>query len=402
MAKKKQLKIKEPVRIRFKELANGNKSVYLDIYNNGRRSYEFLKLYIIPETDSISKTANQNTLQAAKAIQAQMVLDIANKKAGIRKDYQDLLLVDWLNTFQLQRAKTGQSGKRAEQIGSAIKHVEAFNNGRIITLGDVDAKYCRDFISYLSIAKSRTSTRNPKPLSKSAAESYFVILSSALKEARRQGLMIDNPMDSLNNEDKKPIKPEGTNIGYLTIDELKAMINCTYDRQNIMLRKAFLFSCFTGFRISDVRSLIWDEIKIVDGKYYIHKLMEKTKLYVDIPLSESSLQWIPNRGESKSSDNVFPTAKKWSCNKLQSELPATQWCVNTELRRWANKAGINRHITFHMSRHTFATSLLTAGADLYITSKLLGHKNIGTTQIYADIIDQKKVDTVNLLDNLMK
>lgn len=398
MANKKQIKIKEPVRIRFKQLANGNKSIYLDIYNDGIRSYDFLKLYLIPETDKESKVKNQNTLQVAKSIQAQKILDITNKKSGINNEYSKISLLDWLRTFQNLRAKTGQSMNRSEQIGSAIKHIENFNNGRNVMVKDVDTKYCRDFIYYLSTAKSRTSTKTPKPLSKSAAKSYFIILSSAIKEAFRQNIIQDNPFDRLSKEDKKPIKSEDVNIGYLSIEELKLMINCTYDRQNIMLRKAFLFACFTGLRISDIRSLKWDEIKTSNGNSYIHKIMEKTKSYVDLPLSQSSLCWLPD----KLDDNVFPTSKKWSHNKLHDELPATQWCVNTELSRWAHKAGLNRHITFHMSRHTFATSLLTAGADLYTTSKLLGHKNIGTTQIYADIINQKKVDTVNLLDDLIK
>ena len=62
------------------------------------------------------------------------------------------------------------------------------------------------------------------------------------------------------------------------------------------------------------------------------------------------------------------------------------------------KAGIEKHVTFHVSRHSYATMMLTIGVDIYTVSKLLGHKNVATTQIYAKIIDQKKIDAVNMMD----
>jgi integrase len=402
MVRKKQITAKEPVRIRYKELANGNRSVYLDIYKDGKRTYEFLKLYLRPEKDAATRAANLNTLQAAKAIQAQRVLDLANGKAGLTREYKKMLLVDWLKAYQALRAKTGRSGKRAEQIGSAIKHVEAFLNGRKASLGDVDTKFLKAFIAYLSTAQSRTSTKNPKPLSKTAAHSYFIVLASALKEARRQQVMFDNPLDGLSSEDLKPIKAEDAEVGYLTIDEVQAMAQCTYPCQNKLLRRAFLFACFTGFRISDIRSLKWGDIKQVGGSFYVHKLMVKTMTYVDLPLPEPSLYWLPNKGDSKDDDFVFPTAERWSSKKLESVLPITQWCVNTELCRWAKRAGVNKHLTFHMSRHTYATMLITKGADVFTVQKLLGHKSIQSTQVYAELVGKKKREAVNLLNSILE
>ncbi len=401
MGKKKSVKAKEPVRIRFKELANGNKSIYLDIYQEGKRKYEFLKLYVVPEVDAASKVANANTLQAARAIQAQRVIDIANRKAGIDKDYGNMLLMDWLKKYQDIRLKTGQSGKRAEQIGTAIKHIEVFNGGQRVKMKDVDENYLKSYIEYLRTAKSRTATVNAKPLSKSSAESYFVVLASALKEAKRQKIIVSNPAENLSSEDKKSIKAEAPEVGYLTIDELQAMIGYTYKEQNKMLRKAFLFACFTGFRISDIRSLRWGEIKNADSGVYVHKLMQKTMTYVDLPLPEQALYWLPNRDGKKDEDFVFPTAGKWSREKLTECLPVTQWCVNTEIRRWAAQAGVKKHITFHMSRHTYATTLITLGADLFTVQKLLGHKNIQTTQVYAELVGKKKREAVELLNNVM-
>ena len=402
MSKKKLIKAKEPVRIRFKSLANGNKSIYLDIYVNGVRKYEFLKLYIIPEVDHTAKVANENTLQAAKAIQAQRVLDIANRKAGIDKDNSKILLDDWMRAYQELRLKTGQSARRAEQIGTTIKHLEQFNKGRRVRLSEVDEEYCKEFIGYLSTAKSRTATVNEKALSKSSAKSYFIVLNSALKEAVRQHIIPVNPAGNLSVEDKKPINAEAPEVGYLTVEELQAMMNCTYERQNMMLRRAFLFACFTGMRISDIRSLKWGDLKANGNGFMIHKLMQKTKTYIDLPLPEQAVYWLPNRGEMKDVDCIFPTAGKWSREKLRESLPVTQWCVNEELRRWARRAGVEKHITFHMSRHTYATTLITYGADLFAVQKLLGHKSIQTTQVYAELVGRKKREAVNLLDRIME
>ena len=100
------------------------------------------------------------------------------------------------------------------------------------------------------------------------------------------------------------------------------------------------------------------------------------------------MQWLPERGFSTDADFVFNTLP---CNTL----------INDLVKEWAKQAGIvNKTVTFHTSRHTFGTMMLTLGADLYTVSKLMGHKNIETTKIYAKIIDQKKDDAVNLADNI--
>ena len=74
--------------------------------------------------------------------------------------------------------------------------------------------------------------------------------------------------------------------------------------------------------------------------------------------------------------------------------------IERVLGKWAADAGITKHITFHVSRHTFATILLTEGADLYTTSKLLGHTDISTTQIYAKIVNKKKEEAMSLMDKI--
>ena len=105
-----------------------------------------------------------------------------------------------------------------------------------------------------------------------------------------------------------------------------------------------------------------------------------------IPLGEQARKWMPEQGEDGPEDNVFKVK------------PAA---ISENLKPWAEAAGItNKEVTFHTSRHTFATMLLTLGADIYTVSKLLGHTSVKTTQIYAKIIDQKKDDAVSLVDDI--
>ena len=112
--------------------------------------------------------------------------------------------------------------------------------------------------------------------------------------------------------------------------------------------------------------------------------MQKTKAPIYLPLSPEALRWMPERGNKSSQDNVF-------------DLPSAA-AVNVLIKPWAKAAGINKHFTFHTARHTFATMMLTLGADIYTVSKLLGHTKVETTQIYAKIINKKKDDAVSLID----
>ena len=114
--------------------------------------------------------------------------------------------------------------------------------------------------------------------------------------------------------------------------------------------------------------------------------MQKTKEPLYLPISEQAQKFMPNRGTASIDSKIF-------------NLPTGQ-CCNDNIDKWAKAAGITKKVTFHVARHTFATMMLTLGADLYTTSKLLGHTNILTTQIYAKIINKKKDEAVNLTNGI--
>ena len=152
------------------------------------------------------------------------------------------------------------------------------------------------------------------------------------------------------------------------------------------MKQAFLFSCLCGLRVSDIRKLKWSDLQKSGERIRIEIKMQKTKEPLYLPISDEALKWLPQRGEAKDDDFIFPLTHEGTINNI--------------LQKWAKAAGVTKHISFHVARHTHATMMLTLGADLYTVSKVLGHKNIATTQIYAKIVDKKKEEAISLIPNL--
>ena len=170
---------------------------------------------------------------------------------------------------------------------------------------------------------------------------------------------------------------------YLTIDEVKKLIDAPCKRDDV--KASFLFACYCGLRISDVESLRWKDF-IQDGEQWrANIVMQKTKAPLYLPLSNQARKWMPERGDATDEDTVF---HRLPDNSSMSKI----------LQEWVETVGINKRVTFHVSRHTFATMMLTLGADLYTVSKLLGHTSVKTTQIYAKIVNKKRDDAIGLID----
>lgn len=366
--KKKAVKAKEPIRLRFKELANGNKSLYLDIYRDGKRQYEFLKLYLIPETDETAKVRNLNTLQAANAIKAQKVIELTNDEAGVVKTTtrSKMLLIDWMRYYSDHKLKTGQSAAFHVQIDKAIKHLIKYK-GETVTMKEVDKAFCLGFIDYLNNAKRK----DGKLMAKVTTAGYFRCLNCALNFAVKEEIIPYNPITKVNSDDRIKI-PESTRE-YLTVEEIKKLIGSTCI--NEPTKQAYLFSCFCGLRLGDIQALTWGDI-IQDGEQYRAKIvMKKTQKTLYLPLSGEALKWMPERGEAKDTDKVF-------------YLPYPTY-INVVLKTWAQNSGINKTITFHTARHTFGTMMVSAGVPMESISKMMGHTNIRTTQGYAKVTDDK-------------
>lgn len=256
--------------------------------------------------------------------------------------------------------------------------LSALTGGEDLPLVAIDKDFLRRYIRYLD---TDYRTRRGNTLAPVTARGYYRCLMSALNAAVRAELIAENPGRRLSPTDR--IRVCETPRNFLTIDELRTLIDtpCSHP----IVKQAYLFACYCGLRLSDIRRLRYADCHIADETPYLSIVMKKTGAPLHLPLSRQALRWIPD------------TVTESTC--VFENLPGgTQ--LGIHLKRWVEAAGIRKHITFHTSRHTFATMLITLGADLFTTAKLLGHTKVSTTQIYARIIDSKKTEAVRLADEV--
>lgn len=192
------------------------------------------------------------------------------------------------------------------------------------------------------------------------AWSYLAQLKTCLNHAVREGILEKNPAKDVS------ISKQETDKVFLTTDEITRMENAECHNQEV--KRAFLFSCHTGLRLSDCEALTWKSIS--EGKLTIRQ--QKTADMLIIPLSAEAIRLLgtPSTGQ------VFDLPSRTSIHK--------------SLKKWTKSAGIDKHIGFHTARHTFAVTSLEMDIDIYTLSKLLGHRNLETTQVYAKIVDERK------------
>ena len=377
---KEELKIKEPIKLRVKHLANGNKSIYLDMYMNGKRKYEFLKLYIIPEYNKSDRVRNSETLKLANAIKAQRIIELQNQSHGFKiNKMSHIKLIDYI---QGVAEKKSENEVRKTVLHAVVYHLRRYDPNDT-QLSRIDKDYILGFLDYLKTAK-QTHTKKEKLLHVNTQVYYYKMLRYCLNYAVSEELISANPMNKMKNEEK-PHKHR-TEREYLTIDELRKLAQTPF--YNTLLKKAFLFCCFCGLRHSDIIALTWGDIEMDgEGNSRLHIIQKKTKEAISLPLSQEAIKQLPKRDDAKDSDIIF--------KKL-----ITLGRTNEILPKWAEQAGIKKHITFHTARHTHETMLLTLGFYLYTVSKLLGHTNIQTTQIYAKLVDESKKKAIDLIPNI--
>ena len=238
--------------------------------------------------------------------------------------------------------------------------------GETLLFANLTESWCEDFKEFLLTTKSRKSSE--AILAQNTAVTYYSIFKAALKKA-----FVDGYLTTDLSAKTKGIKLLETRREFLTIEELNKLAETPCN--NPTLKKAALFSALTGLRLSDVQKLIWKELVFDGSLYKINFTQKKTKGVEYMPISEQAFGICGERGE--------PNALVFE------KLPDSAW-ISSPLKHWVQSAGINKKITFHCFRHTFATLQLTNGTDIYTVSKMLGHKDLKVTQIYAKIVDETK------------
>lgn len=314
-------------------------------------------------------------------IETMLYADAARKLR--QKEYDNADLYSELDSIQAEQKEKSQENfvkyfeavikKRHKNSSSSIiinweRSIEFLKDfaGETIPFSQIDFKFCEDFKSFLQTAKR--GGNKDGILSQNTASTYFSVFKAALKQAFIDGYFATDISAKI-----KSIPSQETRREYLTIEELNSLVETPCE--NDVLKRAALFSALTGLRHSDIQKLKWNEISFEKNQPRINFTQKKTKGVEYMPISQQALEIC---GEPKSANDL-----------VFENLTNPSW-INRPLKNWVAKAGINKNITFHCFRHTFATLQLSNGTDIYTVSKMLGHTNVKTTQVYAKVIDEKK------------
>ncbi len=382
------------ITLRSKPVKDGNRSLFLEYYDKGKRTYEFLRLYIIPETDDKAKKENENALKKAQAIKAERTIHPETIPTGAAKDRvkaetengtdSRLTLLEWIGEYTNLLTACGNYSKaclsQTATVKDAVEQYLASLRKKDIMLSKIDARFVRGYLAFLGNGYIQKHwKKEAKTISNSTRKVYQTKFVTILNKAVREGKLKANPFYQL---DRSEIyhAPKTVRV-YLTVDEVKRFMEVETEGKET--QRAFAFACFTGLRISDIRALKWTDIKNPDTAPTIVLNQSKTGDIVRVPLGRMALSLLP---EEHNDDHIF-------------HLP-TATAVHTSCRWIAERAGIKKNVSFHTSRHTFATLTLAACENLELVSKLLGHKSVKTTHRYAEVLLDRKIEAVNRMTNL--
>lgn len=353
-------------------------SFYLDFFppitnpttgKETRREFLGLHTFVTP-TNKAEKSHNKETEAKAGAMLLERTKQVNEKDTSfLEKEKKETPLL-----FFAQNLVQKYEGSTKAIWSVAIQYLENFLKGakkENITFAKLTLQLCKDYREFLSTVEGLLGGENT--LSKNSRALYFTKFKTCLKNA------FDNEFLELDfSHSLKPLPTTETKREYLTLQELQTLAKTPCKKE--YLKNASLFSALTGLRFSDIAKMTWGEIRETKEGIELHYTQKKTGAVQVHPIGKQAYDLL---GERKNdSDIVFPRLKN---NNLH----------NTILELWLTKAGITKDITFHCFRHTFATLQLEAGTDIYTVSKLLGHTDITTTQIYAKIVDKTKRDAVN-------
>lgn len=378
-----------------KVLSDGKESLFLDYYfgytkkineRTGKevvkvdRKREYLKLYLwqAPRTP-IERQQNKETLELAKKIRFERGQDLLESVEGYRlKKDRDINFLDYFQSYIDKYTK-----KDYRMVVIALKRF-------------------RDFLHDTPEYNKFEKRIKPEQITKDIVEAYTEYLQSrsvgegaksiyarfkkVIKYAVEHDVISKNPCNGIVIKvDEQILKKE-----VLSPEEIQRLIATHYDNENPNIRRAFIFCLYCGLRYCDVKDLTFANVD------YSNKLLKfeqnKTKGHsansgVIIPLNDGILSLI---GEPISPNNrdeaIFP-------------LPSYEMCLKA-LKRWVKRAGINKHISWHCARHSFAVNILNNGANIKTVASLLGHSGLKHTEKYTRAIGSLKQEAINSLPKL--
>lgn len=370
------------VKLRSKTISGSRRSLYLDFYppiinikTGAPTRRQFLGLYLFDNPKSpIDKQHNKETIILAQQMRQKLENQLNKPEvySGFEMEQLKVRELGEANFVEYFKKLTDKrQSSNHDNWMSTYKYLHGFTQG-ILRFSDLNERFCNEFKDHLLHTKSHRSQKSK--LSQNSAVSYFNKVKAAMKQAYKDGYLSTDL-----NAKIESIKPEETRRNFLTVDELNRLIKT--ECQNPIMKKAAIFSAMSGLRFSDIQKLKWKEIEYVNGQgYTINFQQKKTGGIEALPITDQAYNYLGDRPAS--GGHVFE-GLKYSAY------------YNKHLYQWLGAAGVTKDITFHCFRHTYATLLLGGGADIYTVSKMLGHKDLKTTQIYTKVMDQKKREAAN-------
>lgn len=378
-----------------KILSDGRESLFLDYYFGYQMVYsekldkevmrkdrkrDFLKLYLwqAPRTP-IERQQNKETLELAKKIRFERGQELLESVEGYRlKKERDINFLDYFQSYIDKYTK-----KDIRMVQIALSRFRDFLNetpeynkfAKRIKPEQINKDMVEAYTEYLQ-------TRSVGE----GAKSIYARFKKVVKFAIEHDVMLKNPCTGITIKiDDQQLKKE-----VLSTEEIQQLIATHYDNENPNIRRAFIFCLYCGLRYCDVKDLTFKDVD------YANRLLKfeqnKTKGHsansgVIIPLNDGILKLI---GEPSNPDNrdeaIFP-------------LPSYEMCLKA-LKRWVKRAGINKHISWHCARHSFAVNILNNGANIKTVASLLGHSGLKHTEKYTRAVDKLKEDAINSLPEL--
>lgn len=365
---------KTSITLRRRLMPSGRTRLFLDIVCNGRRKFETLGLFLEPETTKAIRVRNQDTLRLAEEICAKRIVEARNVEFGFgRRAASDVYFCSYFESI----ANNCATEHTRISWMTCLGHIRNYDkHHETLTFADITDDWANGFVRYLSEAR----TYNGGQLSESSKRLYIAKLLACMRQAVKDRIISADDVCRIENMPKN--KTEHSRV-FLTLEELRRVSACPCPKE--VVKDAFLFSCLTGLRFVDVSNLRWTDITEQSGFMRIVFSQQKTgqREYLDINQQAAAII----RKQPKDAERVFALVNNINVNKI--------------LAAWMQSAGIEKHISFHCARHTFAVMMLDLGTDIYTVSKLLGHTDIKTTQIYAKVLDKNKQAAVAKIPDIL-
>lgn len=374
-----------------KVLNDGRESLFLDFYLgydmavssktgkeykrvNNKREYLSLYLWQAPRTP-MERQQNKEVLDLAKKIRFERGQELLESVEGYRlKKNRDINFLDWMWAYYESYTKADKRHiKRAHDCFVDFlndtpmysKHAKHIKPERI------DKGMMTAFTEYL---QHRFNGEGPHTL--------YARFKKIIKAAVEKDVLRKNPCDGVViKTDDGALKKD-----VLSMDEVQQLIDTHYQGENPDIRRAFLFCLYAGLRWCDVKDLTFANVDFSNRLLRFEQ--NKTKGHssasnVVTPLNDWLLELI---GEGNRDEVIFP-------------LPSHTMCLKA-LRHWVKRAGIDKHITWHCARHSFAVNILNNGANIKTVASLLGHSGLRHTEKYTRAVDSLKADAINSLTAL--